>query len=220
MNALPVREAYRLWAPAYEHETAISALEAETVAALGVSVHGRALLDVGCGTGRRMRACDAASAIGVDLSIDMLRLAPATCARVAGDLRALPMASDVFDVVWCRLAIGHLRELDAAYAELARVCRVGGVVVVTDLNPDAALAGHRRTFHDKAGATHEVEHFVHTMAAHAAAAPSHLGLVARRDGVVGESIRPFYAEAGRLRAYEEQRGQPIVFALAWRKVTG
>ena len=39
-----------------------------------------------------------------------------------------------------------------------------------------------------------------------------------REGVVGESIRQFYTDAGRLCAYDEQRGLPIVLALAWRKL--
>jgi malonyl-CoA O-methyltransferase len=221
MSALPAREAYRLWAPEYDRETAVSALEAATVEALGVVTSGRSLLDVGCGTGRRLHASDAAVAVGVDFSIEMLRRARSTGALVVGDLRALPVASGAFDVVWCRLAVGHLRELDRAYAELARVCRLRGMVVVTDLSPDATSAGHRRTFRDGSGALHDVEHYLHTMDAHAHAAErAGLALVDRRDGVCGDNIRQFYADAGRLRAYEEQRGTPIVLALAWRKRAG
>jgi malonyl-CoA O-methyltransferase len=221
VSALPAREAYRLWAPEYDQETAVSALEAATVDALRVVTSGRALLDVGCGTARRLRASGASTSVGVDFSLEMLRRAPREGALVAGDLRALPIAGSAFDVVWCRLAVGHLRELDRAYAELARVCRVRGMVVVTDLSPDAALAGHRRTFRDETGTVHDVEHFLHTMDAHAHAAErAGLALVERRDGVCGENIKRFYAEAGRMRAYEEQHGTPIVLALAWRKIVG
>ncbi len=219
MSTLPAREAYRLWAPEYEPETAISALEAQTLGALGVSVHDRVLLDVGCGTARRLRNCGAERAVGVDLSIDMLKQAPESVARVAGDVRALPIAAASFDVVWCRLVLGHVRDLDGAYAELARVCRPGGAIVATDLSPEAALAGHRRTFRDESGVAHEVEHFVHSVSAHARAAEQHgLALIGHREGVVGESIRQFYTDAGRLRAYDEQRGLPVVLALAWRKL--
>ncbi|MGH7616133.1 MAG: class I SAM-dependent methyltransferase [Gemmatimonadaceae bacterium] len=218
MTVLSVREAYRLWAPAYDRETAVSALEAETVESLGVLAAGRALLDVGCGTGRRLRASGASLAVGVDLSTEMLSVARGETV-IAGDLRAIPAAAKTFDVVWCRLAIGHVRELAVAYAELARVCRPGGTVVVTDLSPDAAAAGHRRTFRDDTGATYEVEHHVHTVDAHTSAATTaRLEMIARRDGVVGPGARRFYAEAGRLFAYDAQVGQPIVLALAWRKL--
>ena len=219
MSTLPAREAYRLWAPAYEPETAISALEVETIGALGVSMHGRDLLDVGCGTGRRLRKSGASRAVGVDLSFDMLQRAPESFLRVAGDVRALPIASSSFDVVWCRLVVGHVANLDAVYTELARVCRAGGAIVVTDLSPEAALAGHRRTFRDESGVSHEVEHFVHSVSAHAHAAEhTGLSLIGHREGVVGESIKQFYTDAGRLRAYDEQRGLPVVLALAWRKL--
>jgi len=219
MTALPAREAYRLWAPDYEHETAISALEAVTVDALGIETAGRALLDVGCGTGRRLRSNDAECAVGIDLSLEMLRHAADAPLVAAGDLRALPVASNSFDVVWCRLAIGHVRDLATAYGELARVCRRGGSVVVSDLSPDAAAAGHRRTFHDAEGTTHEVEHFVHSVSAHVVAATrAGLTLTAHRDGRCGPVVRHFYADAGRLRAYEEQLGTSIVMVLALRKV--
>lgn len=221
MSMLTAREAYRLWAPSYERETAVSALEAATVDALGVATAGRDLLDVGCGTARRLHTANAATSVGVDLSEDMLRRGGSGAARVAGDLRALPIASAAFDVVWCRLAVGHVAALDVVYAELSRVCRGRGMVVVTDLSPEAATAGHRRTFRDDTGMVHEVEHVVHSMDAHLHAAErSGLKLVERRDGECGPVIRPFYAEAGRLRAYEEQLGTPIVLALAWRKLPG
>ena len=38
-----------------------------------------------------------------------------------------------------------------------------------------------------------------------------------REGVVGLNLKQFYAEAGRLHAYEEQRGMPLVMAVAFEK---
>jgi malonyl-CoA O-methyltransferase len=219
VSALSVREAYRRWAPEYERETAISALEDLTISEMGIHTADRALLDVGCGTARRLREARAALAIGVDAAIEMLEQGPRSFALVAGDVRDIPLAADQFDVVWCRLAIGHIRELTAAYRELARVCRMGGTVAVSDLSPDAANLGHRRTFRDAAGETHEVEHFVHSMDAHVtAASAAGLALVERRDGLCGPSVRHFYVEAGRTNAYDAQLGKALVLALSWRKV--
>jgi hypothetical protein len=67
VTALSPREAYRLWAPVYGGETAVSYLEAQTVGMLGVPTDGLALLDVGCGTARRMSDSRAATMVGVDL---------------------------------------------------------------------------------------------------------------------------------------------------------
>jgi malonyl-CoA O-methyltransferase len=218
MTSLSARDAYRRWAPDYESETAISYLENQIVATLRLPSANRRLLDAGCGTRRRLRTSRAALAVGVDLTPEMLVSSPGGGVVAAGDLRALPLASETFDIVWCRLAIGHLRELDLAYAELARVARPGGAVVVTDFHPDAVAAGHRRTFRDGAGVVQEIEHYVHTPEEHlAAASASHLDLIARRDGKVGAIVRPFYARAGRLTTYAEQRGVRIVLALAYRR---
>ena len=215
---LSSREGYRLWAPRYEAETAVSFLEDRLVTALTVPVAGRRLLDAGCGVGRRMRGAPARFAVGVDAVPEMLQSPDRVEPVAAADLRALPFATAAFDVVWCRLVIGHIRELDATYAELARVCRAGGTVVVTDFHSDAVAAGHRRTFRDADGETHEIEHWVHDDAAHrSAAARAGLARTVRHDGIVGPLIRPFYAAADRLGVYEAQRGLKLVLVLAYRR---
>jgi malonyl-CoA O-methyltransferase len=149
----------------------------------------------------------------------MLQHAVGGAAVAAADVRALPFAGASFDRIWCRLVIGHLADLAAAWAELGRVCRPEGHVLVTDFHADAAAAGHRRTFRDEAGIVHEIEHHVHDASAHEwAARRAGLEIVARRDEPVGPSIRRFYDDAGRLAAYEEQRGLCMVFVLACRRL--
>lgn len=218
MSALPARDGYRLWAPRYEAETAVSYLENCVVERLAIAIANCRLLDVGCGTGRRLRDTNASIAVGVDCSFDMLQLAPREQRLAAADLRALPFAARSFDVVWCRLVIGHVRELEAAYSELSRVCRTGGAVVVSDLSVEAIAAGHRRTFRDSRGDVHEIEHVAHAPERQASVARDvGLELETRRDGLVDSSVRQFYADAGRLLAYEEQRGLRLVCALVFRR---
>jgi malonyl-CoA O-methyltransferase len=219
MSTIAARAGYRLWAPHYEAETAISHLENLVVGEMGVATAHKRLLDVGCGTARRIRGSGARLAIGVDLTFEMFDAAAREHLLSAGDVRALPFASSAFDVVWCRLLIGHIAALEIAYAELSRVCRNGGTIVVSDVCPDAIAAGHRRRFRDSSGIEHELEHHVHTPAAHGRAA-GHAGLemIATCDGVVGESIKPFYDRAGRPEAYQEQVGLPLVRVTSWRKV--
>ncbi|HVG44643.1 MAG TPA: methyltransferase domain-containing protein, partial [Longimicrobium sp.] len=111
---LPPRAAYRLWAPGYEEETAISFVDDRLVAALTPPLGGLRLLDAGCGTGRRLRRIDgAALAAGADLTWEMLAAGSSAASGpppllAAADVRALPFASSSFDVVWCRLVVGHL----------------------------------------------------------------------------------------------------------------
>src|ERR1700722_2227018 len=135
------RGAYRLWAPTYCQETAISHLDEEMAAELSPSPRGKRLLDAGCGTGRRLTGNDAALAAGVDLSSEMLSSGTERAVAVA-DVRALPFAEQSFDLVWCRLVLGHLPDPRPAYGELARVCRIGGKLFVSDFHAAAAARGH------------------------------------------------------------------------------
>jgi malonyl-CoA O-methyltransferase len=218
MSTLSARDGYPLWAPLYDRETPVSALEDRLVAVLGPDPTRRRLLDVGCGTGRRLRASGAALAVGLDAAPEMLARGSGDELFAAADVRALPIAPARFDLIWCRLVIGHVPDLAAAYAELARVCSPGGAIVVTDFHPAAVAAGHRRTFRDRAGTVHEIAHYVHTLDDHQQVAAS-LGLIMAggREGEVGPAVRHLYAAAGRLDAYREQLGLRLVLALAFAR---
>ncbi len=136
---------------------------------------------------------------------------------MVGDVRALPLPDRAFDAVWCRLVIGHLPECRRAYAELARVSETGATVIVTDFHPRAYAAGHRRTFRHDDG-VREVEHYVHEVSTHVAAAhAAGLELTDLREAEIGPSVRGFYSDAGRDALYEDHLGLPVVLALAFRR---
>lgn len=223
MQALSAREGYRLWAPSYSPETAISHLEAGLVAVMTPPLAGLRLLDAGCGTGRRLRNTGAASAVGVDLSPEMLDAGIGHGAvmpgvrTLVGDVRTLPLPDQAFDLIWCRLVLGHLPDIDRAYAELRRVAAANAMVIVSDFHPAAHAAGHRRTFRE-AGNVREVEHHVHTVAAHLEAARS-AGLtpVDFSEASIGPDVRDFYDRAGRAPLYHEHLGLPVVLALSFRR---
>ncbi len=215
---MPAREGYRQWADSYDTETVVSILENAAVQRLAVSTAGCTLLDVGCGTGRRLRDVGAELAVGVDITLEMLAKATENLHLAAGDVRELPFSSLTFDIVWCRLVIGHVREMEAVYSELSRVCCMGGLVVVTDLSAESVAAGHKRTFSDAQGTTHELEHFAHSIERQAIVAYDHgLRLERRQDGVVDPTVKQLYVDAGKEAAYDEQLGMPMVRALLWRK---
>jgi malonyl-CoA O-methyltransferase len=205
------REAYRLWAPTYAEETAVSLLDRELAASLSPATAGRRLLDAGCGTGRRLPD-DAALAVGIDLSPEMLA-AGGRYDVAAADIGALPFANAVFDLVWCRLVLGHVAGVPRAYGELARVLRAGGHLLVTDFHADAAAAGHRRSFRDQAGVVHDVEHHVHD---HEKLARG-FSLIGRRDGAVGPALLPLYRRAGREARYHQDLGLKLVAGFLFQR---
>jgi SAM-dependent methyltransferase len=101
------------------------------------------VLDVACGPGLVVAAFARVvrHATGVDVTPAMLARARAVAreqgtanvAWVAGDVAALPWADGTFDVVTSRFAFHHLEDPRGVLAEMARVCRPGGRVVVMDL---------------------------------------------------------------------------------------
>lgn len=216
MTVLDVRQAYRLWAPTYS-ENVITFLDEELAAALSPPLTGKRLLDAGCGTGRRLARDEAALAVGVDVSSEMLAAGGAT-GVAAADIRALPFAANEFDLVWCRLVLSYLADPTPAYRELARVCRPGGYLLVTDFHSDAVAAGHKRSFRDAAGAEHEIESYIHDGAAHSVtAARAGFALATMLDAVVGPSVEAFYVRAGRAAAYEKDKGLALVAAFLFRR---
>ncbi|MEJ7630043.1 MAG: class I SAM-dependent methyltransferase [Nocardioidaceae bacterium] len=94
-------------------------------------------LDAACGTGRHTEylASLGHSIIGVDTSPEMLANARAKVPSGefhCGDLHSLPTADAQVDVVVCALALMHVPDLDAAFAEFVRVLKPGGHLVVSD----------------------------------------------------------------------------------------
>ncbi len=99
-------------------------------------------LDVACGPGSVVAAFArrVQRAVGLDATAAMLDQARRLAARSAignaewhlGDVYALPFADGAFDIVSCRFAFHHLQAPSKAFAEMVRVCRDGGRIVLCD----------------------------------------------------------------------------------------
>jgi 2-polyprenyl-3-methyl-5-hydroxy-6-metoxy-1,4-benzoquinol methylase len=96
---------------------------------------GRKLLDAGCGTGWfSARACQRGAVVtSLDVGDRLLAQVAKKCQseRVVGDVLALPFPDAHFDVVVCTEVIEHTVDAARAIAELIRVLRKGGTLVVT-----------------------------------------------------------------------------------------
>ena len=106
------------------------------------------VLDIGCGPG--IVACAFASVArdvtGIDLAPAMLERARARQAKrsltnmtwLCGDVSALPFPDNSFSIVVTRYTFHHFLSPASVLAEMVRVCRPGGRVVVCDATPPAA----------------------------------------------------------------------------------
>ena len=130
-------------------------------------------LDAACGTGRHTAYLRERGhrVIGVDASPEMLahartRVPDADLRR--GQLEALPLEDASVDLAVCALALTHARDLTPAIAELTRVLRPGGRLILSDLHPTMVLLGGTGFFLAD-GAAGNVETFHHPHAAYLAA---------------------------------------------------
>ncbi|KLR62579.1 ubiquinone/menaquinone biosynthesis methyltransferase [Actinobacteria bacterium IMCC26207] len=106
-----------------------------TVSSLGLPP-GSVVVDLACGTGDLSRdiAARGLLPIGVDLSFGMLAAAPVPFARVQGDGSKLPFPDSSVDGVTCGFALRNFSDLNATFAELARIVRPGGRIALLDVS--------------------------------------------------------------------------------------
>jgi 2-polyprenyl-6-hydroxyphenyl methylase/3-demethylubiquinone-9 3-methyltransferase len=93
------------------------------------------LLDLACGGGLLAARVDGYRHVGVDLVDSALQVAAGGgVLPVCADVLALPFPDGCADVVVAGEIFEHVRDLDRAVAETARVLKPGGTVVVDTIN--------------------------------------------------------------------------------------
>ena len=113
----------------------IDELELELIRQYGA---GRDIFEAGCGTGLLLREAAAMgrSAIGLDLSRGMLKSAQARGLRVVqGSLTDVPLPSASVDMVYSMKVLAHVPPIQRAIAELTRLVRPGGHLLLEFYNP-------------------------------------------------------------------------------------
>jgi demethylmenaquinone methyltransferase / 2-methoxy-6-polyprenyl-1,4-benzoquinol methylase len=100
---------------------------------------GERVLDLAAGTGSSSLPFAAAGAqvVATDFSLGMLRVgkrAHPTLDLLAGDALRLPFADATFDAVTISFGLRNVSDVDAALAEMARVARPGGRLVVCEFS--------------------------------------------------------------------------------------
>jgi SAM-dependent methyltransferase len=91
-------------------------------------------LDIGFGTGAMLTFLSRYGAVvGMDMSADAIRFARERCDRpmLLGDITQVPLATGSLDLVTAFDIVEHVDDDGAALAELARVCRPGGHLLMT-----------------------------------------------------------------------------------------
>ncbi|MCY4624830.1 MAG: class I SAM-dependent methyltransferase [Chloroflexi bacterium] len=142
-----VRAQYAAWAAGYDAPgNPMVMAEEPIVHSLLASYPVGMVLDAACGTGRHVAYLSSLGheVIGIDCTPEMLDVAKAKtpAARFeTADLLALPLPDNAVDLAVCTLALTHFTHLGQPLAELARVVRPGGRVVLSDVHPFMVMLG-------------------------------------------------------------------------------
>ncbi|WP_027079515.1 malonyl-ACP O-methyltransferase BioC [Luteimonas mephitis] len=107
------------------------------------------ILDLGCGPGHAAAAMrkrwPRARVVAMDIALPMLQQARRRSSwnplhkpidRINADARALPLADDSVDVLFCNLCMQWVDDLPAAFAGFRRVLKPGGLLLVSTFGPD------------------------------------------------------------------------------------
>jgi len=161
-----VREAYRRWAPVYDHTFGLVATEGRRHAVQVINQRQGRVLEVGVGTGLSLPEYGKhLEIVGIDLSPDMLdkareRVATEGLENVAGlyemDAGEIGFNSGSFDTVVAMYVMTVVPDPDRVMRELARVTKPGGeVILVNHFSQEEGVRGwiERRMapFADKIG---------------------------------------------------------------------
>ena len=137
-----------------------SEVEAAIARALGDRPVGR-LIDIGTGTGRMIELFgrDAGSAMGIDRSPEMLRLARVKLTEAGlapvdlrqGDMYSLPLESGSADTVIIHQVLHYAQQPAAVIAEAARLLSPGGRLLIVDFAPHEREELRTRDAHTRLG---------------------------------------------------------------------
>jgi SAM-dependent methyltransferase len=218
-------EGHRIWSASYDDDpNPLLALGMRVLSERLGPLHGLRVIDVACGTGRWMSAAlsEGANITGIDLCEEMLVAAarkPALKGRLAlAQADRLPVADGSADLVLCSFAMSYFPSASRAMAEMARVTRRGGRVVVADLHPGANEAGWKRAFRS-GDSVYEIEHHSHSAAyLNAAAEQAALDQTWQTDDHFGAPERGIFQKAGKDSVFAQASSIPALCVICWKKL--
>jgi len=107
------------------------------------SLHGKALLDCGCGAGKDAAILSKLGnfVVGTDISMSALKMAKQTASNlrthldlVCCDSEELPFRREVFDLCYCSWTLHHFPRIELVLAQLNSVLRKGEALVIIEPN--------------------------------------------------------------------------------------
>lgn len=232
-QSLDAAQAYNLWATSYDSQSdnLLIYLDGQAFATMSesISCEGKVLADIGCGTGRHweeLLSKNPSRLIGYDVSEKMLGMLrqkfPQAETYVLKDIALQELEDGSCDIIISNLVIGYIEDLGGAFAEWNRVLRPGGIVMITELHPDALQKGNGMRSFSHYKRTVQIKNYAHPLQKINTLATAlqwnTLSFIERR---IDESIRPFYMAQGTPhifeRLYQDAANVAMLYGWLFRK---
>lgn len=160
----PYRRRFSRLASTYDRHAAVQQEVGERLLGRldGLGFEPQSVLDIGCATGRQLRALyerfPKTAVVGVDIEPAMLGRARRHRGRwrrrfelVAGAAESLPIADASFDLVYSSMTLQWCEDPSSTLASIRRILRPGGMLLIATTGPDTLRELREVLGSDKAG---------------------------------------------------------------------
>jgi ubiquinone/menaquinone biosynthesis C-methylase UbiE len=218
------RQAYDHWSACYDHQPAnlVMAMDEKLFSEFvkHLSVTGKTVIDVGCGTGRHWKNIldrQPAKLVGYDVSAGMLeqlkRKYPGAEAHLLQSNQLHATADQSADLIVSTLTIGYIKDLRAAFSEWNRVLKTGGRLIISDFHPETLLGGGKRTF-DWNNRKVEIKNYIHTIGqVKELTKMQGWVLLQETEMSVDESAKELFVQNNMLPLYSRHKGMKLVYGI-------
>jgi SAM-dependent methyltransferase len=215
-------EGYRMWANTYDDEpNPMLSLEQRILEPLLPQLVDLDVVDLGCGTGRWLKALQRAGArslLGLDFSPEMLGLAKSKLAGVANlvcaDCGSASLAGNSADVILANFVLSYVEDVGHVVEMASRALRPGGSIFITDIHPETAAAlnwrrGGRgqREFHEIRTHQRTIDQII------SVCEKANLYVALVQEPRFGDEERHIFEKNGKQKYFNQIKGLPAIYVL-------
>jgi len=220
--------AYDIWAEEYDRQphNLMLKLDEELLDHFlpSFSLKGKAVIDIGCGTGRhwaKINEMHPRKLTGFDISLEMLKklkkkFPGAECYQVQEN-SILPYAENSIDMIISTLTMAHLPDPVNALSEWARVLSPAGMIYISDFHPQVLGNGGSRSFTVR-GKRHVVKNYTHSI--HSITAifqRAGVESIGKKEIILTQKLRGHYESQDAMHVYKKFYGMPLIYGLLLKK---
>jgi len=157
---MKIREFYNKIANEYSdatsHPTTASArkLEQDLTTQLTIEKRYNVIIDIGCGDSPFLRNVEANNKIGIDVSVEMIKLNSRylpSAIYVLGQFSDIPLQHNIADLIHASFILDHIKDIEEFFVKISKILKHNGHFILAEFNPESMLnfRGHEETLRYK-----------------------------------------------------------------------